>query len=404
MENTNNSLDFKILYNNYINCKNIETESILLKTILFDCEFFVCFTQSNEGETFELDTDENNKLILKIYSDYDEIEDRKKDQFSVGKIDFDVILDIVNESIADEICINPLTDCFKITSSQLMDLYRQKLYADTLSPIKLHEEKDFLKPAYKISEKNSKTNSNKIIQLYDIYMKAKDEAEIENTLSDFYKELINNATFFADVLPEEGCPKDENGNPLITKKRVLYFNEGNKGNYLFFIDSSQMAMSDEENGKVNYFSTFNFDDIITMIDSAYGVIKSIKIYGDLDLTIPVEVINELKVQKDRNNDLTGGLVLSSAYSETAEIQSFEEDLKNYFIKQKNVEKLWLGIEQYIYKDKSMHKVFNIFLKLQDESDEINYNEIRKILKNNCFQVLIVNNEMPEKDVKLIFEN
>ena len=49
----------------------------------------------------------------------------------------------------------------------------------------------------------------------------------------------------------------------------------------------------------SYVSIFNFDDYMTLIDSNWNRIESLSIIGDLDLTIPVGVLNELKFIHDR---------------------------------------------------------------------------------------------------------
>lgn len=396
MDNNNILQDFKTLYNIFIREKNAQNESLLLRAIAFYYKLFICY-EEKEGTTI-LDSfrDENNKLILKVYTDTNEMEDKTKMQDKEMQVNFDGILAIVNRNFVDGIVINPKSDNFKLTNVQLMDINRQKMFCRTYDPFELHEDKDFLKPAYKINEVDK--NSKNIIELYNAYLKNNDE----NVLSKFYNELVNHATFFSLVLPEENAGQDEDGHPLISKKRVLQEKETeDKRHYTLYI-TIQKAIERLGLNENDYISIFNFDDFISMIDSSHNVIKSLKIEGDIDLTIPVDTINELKVQKDRKERNKDTIIMSGEYAHTKENQLLEKQLKEFFLKIDNVEKVWTGLDVYVHNGKTGIKVFAIHAELNSKMKRDIVQELKQIFKNRCFEFKVIDRENEDENLKLIY--
>ena len=367
--------NFKKLYKKYEDDRTLENENRLFRSILFDYDFIVGYDK--QRNTLNAYRSENNKLVVCFYSDLEEMEDELRNRLEKLKVNFDGIFEMVNENLLDEICINPNTDKLKLTNSQISDLYRQKVYNQTNEPVILHENKKFLKSAYKINE--LVTNSNKIIELYNTYL----TENTQDNLSNFFRELVNNATFYACVLPEDDAETDENGHPLISNDRVLQYNSEKYGKQYCLFISIKNAIDFFGLDERNYVSIFNFDDIINMMDSTHNTIKSLRIIGDLDLSIPAEDFYSLKVQKD-NLEVKGKVVIDSQLADTEDNNAIIDALKKYFSKIEQVEKIWCGYEFYKV------NVLKIYAKVNSEINTNIENDLRNILENRCFKLTLVN--------------
>lgn len=287
-------MKFKEIYNQYMNHQDNENENLLLRSICYDTKFLIGYIEENGVRTINLEKDNENKLFLNIYTNTSELNDEEKEKYNgIIECDFEEILEYVNKTLANGVQINPNTDNFKITNCDLMALKRQMKLSDASDTFKLCDDTDFIKPAYKIAELN--TTSNKLIETYNKYLKDNNK----ETLNEFYKILVNEATFYSLVLPKENAEKDEEGHPLISKNRVLQNRiSETSANYYLFISIKEMIEFIDANEN-SYVSIFNFDDYMTLIDSNWNRIESLSIIGDLDLTIPVGVLNELKFIHDR---------------------------------------------------------------------------------------------------------
>lgn len=287
-------MNFKEIYNQYMNHQDNENENLLLRLICYDTKFLIGYIEKNGVRTINLEKDNENKLFLNIYTNTSELNDEEKEKYNgIIECDFEEILEYANKTLANGVQINPNTDNFKITNCDLMALKRQMKLSDTSDTFKLCDDTDFIKPAYKIAELN--TTSNKLIETYNKYLKDNNK----ETLNEFYKILVNEATFYSLVLPKENAEKDEEGHPLISKNRVLQNRiSETSANYYLFISIKKMIEFIDANEN-SYVSIFNFDDYMTLIDSNWNRIESLSIIGDLDLTIPVGVLNELKFIHDR---------------------------------------------------------------------------------------------------------
>ncbi len=301
-------MNFKEIYNQYMNHKDNENENLLLRTICYDIKFLIGYVKENSVRTIKLEKDNENKLFLNIYTNSSELNDEEKKKYNGAiECDFEEILDHVNKLLANGVRINPNTDNFKIINSDLMALKRQMELGGYSDTFKLNGDTNFIKPAYKIFELN--TNSNKLIEIYDKYLKDNSK----ETLNKFYNILVNEATFYSLVLPKENAEKDERGHPFISKDRVLQERiSDTSACYYLFISIEKMIefICANEN---SYVSIFNFEDYMTLIDSNWNRIESLRIIGDLDLTIPVEVLNELKFIQDRYKNERTKIVLVNKY-------------------------------------------------------------------------------------------
>ena len=380
--------NFKKLYKEYKENKTIESENRLLRSILFDYDFIVGYDK--QRNTLNAYRSENNKLVVCFYSDLEEMEDELRNRLEKLKVNFDGIFEMINENLLDEICFNPNTDRLKLTNSQISDLYRQKVYNQTNEPVILHENKKFLKSAYKINE--LVTNSNKIIELYNTYL----TENTQDNLSNFFRELVNNATFYACVLPEDDAETDENGHPLISNDRVLQYNSEKYGKQYCLFISIKNAIDFFGLDERNYVSIFNFDDIINMMDATHNTIKSLRIVGDLDLSIPAGDFYSLKVQKD-NLEVKGKVVIDSQLADTEDNNAIIDALKKYFSKIEHVEKIWCGYEFYKV------NVLKIYAKVNGEINTNIENDLRIILENRCFKLTLVNSEVTDNQLSLIYE-
>ena len=286
-------MNFKEIYNQYMNQPDEKSENLLLRAICYDTKFGVGYIKENGINIIRPEKYNENKSFLNIYTDINEVNDEEKEKYNgIIECDFEEILEYVNKTLANGVQINPNTDNFKITNCDLMALKRQMKLSDASDTFKLCDDTDFIKPAYKIAELN--TTSNKLIETYNKYLKDNNK----ETLNEFYKILVNEATFYSLVLPKENAEKDEEGHPLISKNRVLQNRiSETSANYYLFISIKKMIEFIDANEN-SYVSIFNFDDYMTLIDSNWNRIESLSIIGDLDLTIPVDVLNELKFFHD----------------------------------------------------------------------------------------------------------
>lgn len=304
-------MNFKEIYSQYINHQDKKNENLLLRSICYDTKFMIGYIEKNGIRTINLDRYSENKLFLNIYTDISEFSDEEKKKYNGAfEMDFEEILDHVNKLLANGVRINPNTDNFIITNSDLMSLKRQMKLGNYSDTFKLNGDTNFIKPAYKISELN--TNSNKLIEIYDKYLKDNSK----ETLNEFYNILINEATFYSFVLPKENAEKDEEGHPFISKDRVLQKKiSDTSACYYLFISIEKMLefICVNEN---SYVSIFNFEDYMTLIDSNWNRIESLRIIGDLYLTIPVEVLNELKFIQDRYKNERAKIVLVNKYDKS----------------------------------------------------------------------------------------
>ena len=287
-------MNFKEIYNQYMNQQDEKSENLLLRAICYDTKFGVGYIKENGINIIRPEKYNENKSFLNIYTDINEVNDEEKKKYiGMTEFNFKEILEFVNKTLADGVCINPNTDNFKITNCDLMALKRQMEFSNSNDIFRLSDNTDFIKTVYKCSK--SPNNSNKLIETYDKYLKDNDE----ETLNEFYKILVNEATFYALVLPEENAEKDEEGHLLISKDRVLLnILSDTSANYCLFISKIELF---EFAGakKDHYVSILNFDDYMTLIDSNWNRIESLRIIGKLDLTLPVDVLNELKFIHDK---------------------------------------------------------------------------------------------------------
>ena len=391
-ENKEKIRSFKELYNNYINKKDIENESILLRTAIFDYNYYVIIKEDENKVILDTTKDEEGKVCLRVYTDLNQIDERINSNSQKMTLNFDSIVSTFHKHFfIDKLWINPETDNVKLTKMQLNDLMRQKNYNETYEPILIHEDIDFLKPAYKI--KDFKFTNNKLIDIYKKYI----EDNNPDTLSDFYKELTNNSKFLALVIPEENAEVDKNGNPLISRNRVMHYKlEDDTLTYLAYTSTSFIKdPTDDE-----YTSILDFDDYINLIDN-YSDVKSMYIIGDIKLRIPIDDLNSIKIQKDRFKNDNAHINIESQYNDSSnEGKVLSENLKTYFSKIEEVEKVWLSLE---LDTSGMYKIFNIEIKgIKEIKNEMNDN-IRKILQNALFRISIVNKENAKDTYKLIYD-
>ena len=119
-------MNFKEIYNQYMNHKDNENENLLLRTICYDIKFLIGYVKENSVRTIKLEKDNENKLFLNIYTNSSELNDEEKKKYNGAiECDFEEILDHVNKLLANGVRINPNTDNFKIINSDLMALKRQ---------------------------------------------------------------------------------------------------------------------------------------------------------------------------------------------------------------------------------------------------------------------------------------
>lgn len=301
-------MSFKKIYNEYIKQPNTENENLLLREICYNINFFVGYIEENENKNIIAEKNTENELLLNVYTDISEFGEKEKNKYSgIVEYNFEEIVELINKMLANGICINPNAEKFKIKNNELMELKRQMNFSGSNEEFRLSQNDDFIKPAYRISE--LKSNSNRIIGIYDRYLKDNNE----ETLNEFFKILVNESTFYSLVLPEENAKVDGNGHPLISKNRVLQNRiSENKANYYLFLTVNKMIefIGANEN---SYISIFNFDDYMTLIDSNWNRIEALRIVGDLDLTIPVNELERLKFIHDKNKNEIGQIVLINKF-------------------------------------------------------------------------------------------
>ena len=266
------------------------------------------YIEENENKNIIAEKNTENELLLNVYTDISEFGEKEKNKYSgIVEYNFEEIVELINKMLANGICINPNAEKFKIKNNELMELKRQMNFSGSNEEFRLSQNDDFIKPAYRISE--LKSNSNRIIEIYDRYLKDNNE----ETLNEFFKILVNESTFYSLVLPEENAKVDGNGHPLISKNRVLQNRiSENKANYYLFLTVNKMIefIGANEN---SYISIFNFDDYMTLIDSNWNRIEALRIVGDLDLTIPVNELERLKFIHDKNKNEIGQIVLINKF-------------------------------------------------------------------------------------------
>ena len=281
---------FKELYNNYKKEENKKNENALCREIINNSNFIVC-EKENSLDTYR---DENEKLVLKVYTELNEINEYVRNQFTTTEVDFNTIWSTINRNMLDKIIINPESDRFILSNEQVNDLYRQDKFGDKISYRTI--KKNFMqeKSAYKVE--NIKSLNNKIIEIYKKYV----DSNNENDLNDFYKELVYNSTFYTRVLPEDNGKLDSNNNPIIDYTRVMQNfldDNGNERCYILYLTTE--ALKKDGAKEDMYVAEFNFDDYVCMIDKSWDIIQRIVISDvDFDINIPLDTIYELKVQKD----------------------------------------------------------------------------------------------------------
>ena len=229
-------MSFKKIYNEYIKQPNTENENLLLREICYNINFFVGYIEENENKNIIAEKNTENELLLNVYTDISEFGEKEKNKYSgIVEYNFEEIVELINKMLANGICINPNAEKFKIKNNELMELKRQMNFSGSNEEFRLSQNDDFIKPAYRISE--LKSNSNRIIEIYDRYLKDNNE----ETLNEFFKILVNESTFYSLVLPEENAKVDGNGHPLISKNRVLQNRiSENKANYYLFLTVNKM--------------------------------------------------------------------------------------------------------------------------------------------------------------------
>lgn len=283
--------NFKELYKNYKNEESKKNESALCREIINNCNYIVC-EKENSLDTYR---DENEKLILKVYTELNEISEYVRNQFETIEVDFNTIWSTINKNMLDKIIINPESDRFVISNEQVNDLYRQDKFGSKIGYRTLKKTTMEEKSAYQV--KDIKALSNKVVDLYKKYTNSNDEKD----LSDFYNELVNNATFYTRVIPEDNAELDTNGNPLINYTRVMQNSiddEGKERCYTLYLTEDALKKDGAKDDI--YVAEFSFNDYVHMIDNSWNIIKRIVICDlEFDINIPLDTIYELKVQKDQ---------------------------------------------------------------------------------------------------------
>ena len=288
-------MDFKNEIEIYKNNSTYDNENRLLRTICYDTDFYVGVITENNNVYLDIIKDDRNKIIIKFFTNKEELKINDINKYSgLNLFNFQEIIELVNKHCIDEVHINPNTDNYLLTNYDIKVLERQMKFGKDDYKFRLYENKQFSKPAYRISELNS--NSNQVIEIYKKYLENK---TLEN-LNKFAEIFSKKSSFYGLVLPEDNARKDEQGHLLISNNRVLQNRlSDTSANYYLFISIKNMIdfIGADEN---SFVSIFYFDDYMNLIDNQWNRIESLRIIGDLDLCIPAEDLQEIKFIIDKN--------------------------------------------------------------------------------------------------------
>ena len=204
-----NELDFKLLYQSYKKADGHDwnAENMLLRAIAFYCKFYSSTFQvikENAEKTFVTFENRDSEKIWNLYSDVNEANISS----NLKVCYFDFICEIIIKSKVSKVVINPNTDNFILTTSQIMDIRRQKMFCETYDNFKLSKPSLDIRPAYNNFSELPGNNC----EFFEMYTKTNDRKYLDLFLEKFSTET----TFYIPVLPMKNAQKDDKGNPLIS--------------------------------------------------------------------------------------------------------------------------------------------------------------------------------------------
>ena len=396
--------DFKELCAEYSANPNLDNENVLLRTMVFDTKFYVATKKYDKGNALRLLQSETGTMVLCVYTHDVDIDAEVKEKYDITEMNFDDIYENVNVNNVGYILINPSTEALTLTASQISKLYREKYYADASYPLHLDKDVDFSCRAVSLAEVNTQVTSKKLIEVYLDAQKEESEEKREVLLNKFLDEFVNHAKFYTPVFPTGET--DSIGNYIVNKERVIYLTEnGKNGMYYLFVDADKIVNDLEADLEKTYVSVFDFNDYITMMDAAHGAIAGLKIIGDVALDLPASDIYYYNAIKEHNELLKDVTVLQGSYAPSEEMTEIEKDMNEYFETISSVEKVWLGREIEMYKNKKNAFVYNVVLKLKD--DKLNKDDVketvRKILGNKLFRMYVSKEEVTDTQLKQVYD-
>ena len=396
--------DFKELCAVYSANPNLDNENVLLRTMIFDTKFYVATKKYDKGNALRLLQSETGTMVLCVYTHDIDIDPEVKEKYDITEMSFDDIYENVNVNNVGYILINPSSEALTLTSAQISKLYREKYYADASYPLHLEKDVDFKCRAMSLAEVNTQVTSKKLIDVYLDAQKEESEEKREELLNKFLDEFVNHAKFYTPVFPTGET--DSIGNYIVNKERVIYLTEnGTNGMYYLFVDADKIVNDLEADLEKTYVSVFDFGDYITMMDAAHGAISGLKIIGDVALDLPASDIYYYNAIKEHNELLKDVTVLQGSYAPSEEMTEIENDINEYFANIPSVEKVWLGREIEMYKNKKNAFVYNVVLKLRN--DEFNKEEVkdtvRRILGNNLFRMYISQENVTDTQLKQVYD-
>ncbi len=396
--------DFKELCAVYSASPNLDNENVLLRTMVFDTKFYVATKKYNKGNALRLLQSETGTTVLCVYTHDVDIDPEVKEKYDITEMSFDDIYENVNVNNVGYILINPSSESLTLTAPQISKLYREKYYADASYPLHLDVDADFKCRAMSLAEVNTQVTSKKLLEVYLDAQKEESEEKREELLNKFLDEFVNHAKFYTPVFPTGET--DSIGNYIVNKDRVVFITEdGVKGKYYLFVDADRIVNDLEADLEKTYVSVFDFSDYVTMMDAAHGAITGLKIIGDVALDLPASDIYYYNAIKEHNELLKDVTVLQGSYAPSEEMTEIEKDINEYFETIPSVEKVWLGREIEMYKNKKNAFVYNVVLKLKD--DKLNKEEVkdtvRRILGNNLFRMYISQENVTDTQLKQVYD-
>ncbi len=396
--------DFKELCAEYSANPNLDNENVLLRTMVFDTKFYVATKKYDKGNALRLLQSETGTMVLCVYTHDMDIDAEVKEKYDITEMYFDDIYENVNVNNVGYILINPSSEALTLTAAQISKLYREKYYADASYPLHLEKDVDFKCRAMSLAEVNTQVTSKKLIEVYLDAQKEESEEKREKLLNKFLDEFVNHAKFYTPVFPTGET--DSIGNYIVNKERVIYLTEnGTNGMYYLFVDADKIVNDLEADLEKTYVSVFDFGDYVTMMDAAHGAIAGLKIIGDVALDLPASDIYYYNAIKEHNELLKDVTVLQGSYAPSEEMTEIENDMNEYFADIPSVEKVWLGREIEMYKNKKNAFVYNVVLKLKD--DKLNKEEVkdtvRKILGNKLFRMYVSKEEVTDTQLKQVYD-
>lgn len=396
--------DFKELCAVYTANPNLDNENVLLRTMVFDLEYYVATVKYEKGNAIRMFQSETGATVLCVYTHNTEVDSEIKEKYDLVKMSFDDLYENVNANNVEYLLINPNTEALTLTSSQISKLYREKYYSESSFPLHLEKDSEIVARAIKISDLNSQFISKKLIDIYLTAANEKEEEKRATLLSEFLDEFMNRAKFYTPVVPSGEV--DSVGNLIATKDRVVFITEDKiKGEYYLFVDSNKIIETLKVDPEKTYVSVFDFDDCVALMDAARNTIKGIKIIGDVTITIPAEDIYRYAATKEHDLLRKGVTVLKGSYAPSEETDLIEKDLDELFTKHTAIDKAWLGREIELYKNEKNAYIYNVVLKLTN--DELNKekikNSVRKILGNKLHRMYIATDATMDSQLKLVYD-